>query len=350
MSEHTLVHGGQLTEIALRYNIPLEKWLDLSTGIAPTSYPVGLIPAMCWQRLPQHSDALLKAAQDYYQTPNLLATAGSQSIIQALPQLCISQCFADARVWLPAVGYQEHRKAWQNAHYQTLDYQDTPDIRLIKQGDIVLVINPNNPSGKLHTRQQLTELLLTISAKKGLLIIDEAFMDATPEHTMTPLLACNRDSSDNNINQDALIILRSVGKFFGLAGIRLGFVVAHDYWLKPIADVLGPWSVSGPAQYVGRQALTDRCWQQEQTTVLNRLSSALEGVLVQVFTRPIHGTTLFKTVITAQAPAIFEALCKQGIYIRLCDEKNALRFGIPNEQGLKQLESVLLSQPIQRLL
>ena len=350
MSGQMLIHGGQLSDIALRYNIAGEKWLDLSTGIAPTTYPVGLLPAMCWQRLPQQSEALLKAARDYYQTPSLLATAGSQSIIQALPQLCTLQGFAHTRVWLPVVGYQEHRKAWQSAHYQTLDYQDTPDITLIKQGDIVLVINPNNPSGKLHTRQQLTDLLLAVSAKKGVLIIDEAFMDATPEHTMATLLASHSNLLDNNINQDALIILRSVGKFFGLAGIRLGFVIARDYWLKPMADVLGPWAVNGPAQFVGIQALTDKRWQKEQRTALNHLSGRLESLLVEVFAQPIRGTSLFKTLLIPQAPALFHALCMQGIYVRLCDEKNALRFGIPDEQGLKQLESVLLSQSIQRLL
>ncbi|MEH6709816.1 MAG: threonine-phosphate decarboxylase CobD [Paraglaciecola polaris] len=338
-NEPALVHGGQLGEMAKRYHIARQNWLDLSTGIAPISYPVGLIPQACWQRLPQPSNALLSAARHYYRSTHLLATPGSQSIIQILPQLCKQRGFKAARVWLPIVGYQEHRKAWQNADFITLDYMDSPNVNLIGQGDIVLIINPNNPSGKLHTSAQLTNLLQMISVKNGLLIIDEAFMDATPEHSMAPLLSAN--TTHKQINQDALLILRSVGKFFGLAGIRLGFVIASDDWLTLIMHALGPWSVNGPAQYVGAQALADKHWQHAQREVLNNLSEALHNVLTTIFNVPVQGTTLFKTLLTAHAPALFDALCKQGIYVRLCDEGNALRFGIPDEQGIERLRKAL---------
>jgi cobalamin biosynthetic protein CobC len=141
-----------------------------------------------------------------------------------------------------------------------------------------------------------------------------------------------------------------VGKFFGLAGVRLGFVLASEFWLSAMSSSLGPWAVSGPAQFVGERALTDHRWQEEQRIVLTRLSSALETVLAQAFAQPVHGTSLFKTVHTPQAPAIFEALCQQGIYVRLCDENDALRFGIPHEQGLKRLEDTLHTVPVQQLL
>lgn len=348
-NDHPLIHGGQTAAIAKHYNISADKWLDLSTGIAPLAYPVGLLPAACWQRLPQHSEALLSAARSYYHTPHLLATAGSQSIIQILPQLCRQRGFAQARVWLPTVGYQEHRKAWKSAAFNTLDYVHSPDAKLLEQGDIVVLINPNNPSGKLHTKAQSTDLLAKVRAKNGLLIIDEAFMDTTPEHSMAPVPDKNNETPNSDNNQDRLIILRSVGKFFALAGIRLGFVIASDYWLIPIAHTLGPWSVSGPAQFVGLQALTDKPWQQAQRTELKRLSKTLEVLLTRVFTHPVRGTYLFKTVLTPHAPALFDALCQQGIYVRLCDEKNALRFGIPLEQGLRRLASALQTQAIKSL-
>jgi cobalamin biosynthetic protein CobC len=350
LNDHVLVHGGQLADIAKRYNIEADQWLDLSTGIAPFSYPVGILPAACWQHLPQNNEALLGAGRDYYQTSNLLATAGSQSIIQILPQLCRQRGFEQARVWLPTVGYQEHRKAWKNANFSTLDYLESPDPKLFKQGDIVLLINPNNPSGKLHNKAQLTNLLVEVSAQNGLLIIDEAFMDATPEHSMVPMPGIKNEAANSHNSKDRLIILRSVGKFFGLAGIRLGFVIASDDWLRPIAQTLGPWSVSGPAQYVGLQALTDTRWQQEQRSVLVRLSNALNTLLTRVFTHPVRGSSLFKTVLTPHAPALFDVLCQQGIYVRLCDEKNALRFGIPHEQGLLRLTYALQTQAIKRLL
>jgi cobalamin biosynthetic protein CobC len=366
LQEQALVHGGQLSNMARRYQIEEKDWLDLSTGIAPIAYPVGILPSACWQRLPQHNERLLQAARRYYQTPNVLPTPGSQSIIQMLPQFCSTRGFARSKVWLPKVGYQEHRKAWQKAGYQTIDYTDINELDQIKPKDIVLLINPNNPTGALYSKEHVCQLLEEIHSKQGLLIIDEAFMDATGQQSMAqelgrrnratsnPALSTETSSSsdyaDNTDKSEALIILRSVGKFFGLAGVRLGFVLASESWLSAMSSSLGPWAVSGPAQFVGERALTDHRWQEEQRIVLTRLSSALETVLTQAFAQPVQGTSLFKTVRTPQAPAIFEALCQQGIYVRLCDEKDALRFGIPHEQGLKRLEDTLHTAPLQQLL
>lgn len=386
--EQALVHGGQLSTMAKRYHIEEKDWLDLSTGIAPIAYPVGILPSACWQRLPQHSEQLSQVARRYYQTPNVLPTPGSQSIIQMLPQICASRGFARSQVWLPKVGYQEHRKAWQKADYQTVNYTDINELEQIKHKDIVLLINPNNPTGVLYSKEHVCQLLEHVHSKQGLLIIDEAFMDATQQQSMAQELDrrhraihlqpqnayltqqataatetnSKQNSSNNSANDcpanaphnidksDALIILRSVGKFFGLAGVRLGFVLASEPWLSAMSSSLGPWAVSGPAQFVGEQALTDHRWQEEQRIVLKRLSSALETVLAQAFAQPVHGTYLFKTVGTPHAPAIFEALCQQGIYVRLCDENDALRFGVPHEQGLKRLEYALHTAPIQQLL
>lgn len=355
-AEQPLMHGGQLSTMAQRYHIEEKDWLDLSTGIAPIAYPVGIIPTACWQRLPQNNEGLLHAARGYYQTHHLLPTPGSQSIIQMLPQLCRARGFANSRVWLPKVGYQEHRKAWQKDQYQTLDYTDVTELSQIGYKDIVLLINPNNPTGEHYPKAYVDQLHKDIHAKQGLLIIDEAFMDATPEESMVQAFRRLNSATPQQVGakhqdySDALIILRSVGKFFGLAGIRLGFVLANETWLNAMALLLGPWAVSGPALFVGEQALADKRWQEEQRVVLWRLSSALQSTLKQLFTQPVHGTLLFKTVHTPNAPAIFDALCQQGIYVRLCDEKDALRFGIANEQGLIRLKDALHTSPIQRLL
>ena len=357
IKEQALVHGGQLSTIAQRYQIEEKDWLDLSTGIAPIAYPVGIIPTACWQRLPQNNEGLLHAARGYYQTHNLLPTPGSQSIIQMLPQLCRARGFASSKVWLPKVGYQEHRKAWQKANFQTIDYTDVTELSQIEHEDIVLLINPNNPTGQLYPSEDVTALYSAIKAKQGLLIIDEAFMDTTPQQSMVQAFGRHnnypigqRDSAERQDNSDSLIILRSVGKFFGLAGIRLGFVLANEDWLNAMALSLGPWAVSGPALFVGEQALANTRWQEEQRVVLCRLSSTLKSILKQASTQTVQGTLLFRTVRIPHAPAIFEALCQQGIYVRLCDEKDALRFGIPDEQGLKRLENALNSSPVRQYL
>lgn len=334
-----LVHGGQLQAIAQHYEIPLDQWLDLSTGIAPNGYPVGQLPAQCWQRLPEPNHALLKAAQDYYTCDYLLPIAGSQSVIQLLPRLCREQGFATSRVWLPKVGYKEHQKAWQQADYKVHLYNNINELKVVEKGDIVVIINPNNPTGELLEYQHINALYQKLKDKQGLLIVDEAFMDATPQHSLLSALPCEQ-----------LIILRSVGKFFGLAGIRLGFVAAAPKWLTLFEQALGPWSISGPAQYVGAQALADKAWQHNQLNKLHDWSKVLEQLLSATFSCQIKGTVLFKTVLSPKAPDLFKALCQQGIYVRLCDEQNALRFGIPDEQGLSRLAQALTSDNVQALI
>lgn len=334
-----LVHGGQLQAVALRYAIPVEQWLDLSTGIAPIGYPVGQIPADYWQRLPQANSDLNRVASDYYGSEHLLPIAGSQSLIQLLPRLCRARDKINCRVWLPKIGYKEHQKAWQQDGYELLFYHTISELSSVEQGDIVLLINPNNPSGELVKLPQTSALLHELVAKNALLIVDEAFMDSTPQHSLI-----------STIPGEHLIVLRSVGKFFGLAGIRLGFTVAAPSWIARFKQALGPWSVNGPAQYVGIQALADKRWQQTQQVKLTTLSQALEQLLAATFKRPIYGTLLFKTVPIDTAPALFSALCQLGIYVRLCDEQNALRFGVPHEQGLIRLAAALNLNSIQTLL
>jgi cobalamin biosynthetic protein CobC len=138
-----------------------------------------------------------------------------------------------------------------------------------------------------------------------------------------------------------LFVLRSIGKFFGLAGIRLGFLSANQYWLDKLAELSNPWEVNGPAQFVATKALQDNQWQQHQLTSLRQLSDNLTSLLSQTFNQIPKGTLLFQTISLVNAPQVFDLLCKQGIYVRLCDEQNALRFGIPLNDGLLKLHLAL---------
>lgn len=327
-----LIHGGQLNKIAAQYAIPIEQWLDLSTGIAPVSYPIPAIPAEVWQRLPQPSDALQKAACDYYRTEHLLAIPGSQVIIQQLPHIAAQQGYGKSRVWLPKVGYQEHRKAWQGADYTVIFYQDIKELKHLDQQDVVVLINPNNPSGTVYSYEQVGQLFSHIEQKNGLLIIDEAFMDCSPQ-----------DSFIRQVTSEQLIVLRSVGKFFGLAGVRLGFVAASANWLGLFTAHLGPWSINGPAQYIAQQALSDKTWQTQQAKFLRSQSQQLAKLLQKTFKQTPKGTALFQTIQCEQAEMVFEQLCQQGVYVRLCDEKQALRFGIPLSKELLRLQLALES-------
>ena len=336
----TLVHGGQLQQIAEQYQIPVSDWLDLSTGIAPFAYPIPNIPLQAWQQLPQQNPALITAAKQYYQCSELIVTNGSQAIIKALPELYRQENTASRKVYLPERGYKEHAQAWTLAGYQLHFYQGSlPDIATLLPSSVLVVINPNNPTGQFFDRAVISQYHQKLKQLNGLLVLDEAFIDVMPKN-QSYCSEVNDNGEDNNI-----LILRSFGKFFGLAGIRIGFLVAGNYWCQKFKELLGPWQVNGPAQIIAEKALSDIAWHKEQCVKLHTLRLQQEAILWQAFpsklVSSIQGCDLFLTLSFHQADnakALYHLLCKQGVYCRLSDEKDTLRFGITKEENFKRLE------------
>lgn len=331
-----LIHGGQLQKVAKQYNIPAENWLDLSTGIAPLSYPIPEIPEQCYQALPQSNSDLNTVAKRYYDANKLLVTNGSQTIIKLLPALWRERNLQSTTVYLPEQGYKEHALAWQNTGFTLCWYQDElPNLKGIEDNSVLVVINPNNPTGKLFNRPTLESYQAKLANCGGLLVIDEAFIDVVkPSQSMT-----NRISYYENT-----LILRSFGKFFGLAGIRIGFLIAEESWLVKFREHLGPWQVNGPAQFIAEKALEDQDWQKQQQKNLKVLSTRLRATLVEnlpaELVLTISGTNLFQTVYFkegVEVEKLYVALCQQGIYVRLTDDKQALRFGLTKIEHFERL-------------
>jgi cobalamin biosynthetic protein CobC len=244
-------------------------------------------------------------------TPLILAAAGSQAIIQALPKLR-----ATCRVGVPDIGYAEQAYAWQQAGHQILPLPyDNLDV---KQLDVLIVINPNNPTGQCYSKEILLEWQQQLSRKGGWLIVDEAFMDVTPNNSLMPLSPL-----------PGLIILRSLGKFFGLAGARVGFAAAEMNLLHLLRDYLGPWTLTGPSREIAKQALIDKEWQKQTRVQLKQASLRLFNLLSQHGLKPDGGTALFQWVRTSKAEIIQENLARQGILVRLFKQHQSLRFGLP---------------------
>ena len=335
-----LIHGGQLQQVAKQYNNAPENWLDLSTGIAPLSYPIPEIPEKYYQVLPQSSDELETAAKHYYDANNLLITNGSQAIIKLLPTLWREQNQNSTTVYLPEQGYKEHALAWKTAGFTLCWYQDElPELSTIKDNSVLVIINPNNPTGQLYNQSTMIRYQKKLSTCGGLLVIDEAFIDVVkPSQSMT-----------NSVrNYKNTLVLRSFGKFFGLAGIRIGFLIGEKSWLAKFSENLGPWQVNGPAQFIAQKALADKCWQEEQQQNLKALSSRLRAILAEnlpfELITTITGTDLFQTVYFKECVNVesyYIALCQQGVYVRLTDDKHALRFGLAKVEQLERLVAAL---------
>lgn len=309
-----LEHGGALLAAAARYGIEPADWLDLSTGINPAGWPAPPVPAAVWQRLPEAEDGLVQAAAAYYGCSEILPVAGSQAAIQVLPRLR-----AASRVGVPHPAYAEHAHAWRAAGHAVLAWDAAMGVEAL---DVLVLVHPNNPGGQTYTPAELLDWHARLAARGGWLVVDEAFIDATPEASLAG--RCPRPG---------LIVLRSLGKFFGLAGARVGFVLAEPVVLDALGDRLGPWAVSAPSRWVARAALADTAWQQSARPVLLAAGARLADLLRSHGLAPAGGTALFQWVRIPDAAERHERLARQGILTRLFADPLSLRFGLPHHES-----------------
>ncbi|NOT68685.1 MAG: threonine-phosphate decarboxylase [Methylophilaceae bacterium] len=322
-----LEHGGNLANAATQYGIPQAAWLDLSTGINPNGYPIPPIPPAFWQHLPSAEDGLVVAASAYYGSRFALPTSGSQAAIQVLPALR-----APCRVAILIPMYQEHAHAWRRGGHEVNVFSEKPDTALLEQTDVLILCNPNNPTAARFQSADLLHWHKQLAKRGGWLVVDEAFMDASPEASIAQYS-----------HLDGLFVLRSLGKFFGLAGARVGFLLAAEEALHAMQAQLGPWPLNGAARFIAKQALKDKAWQQQNRIQLVRGSQRLAALLSQYDLAPQAGTALFQWVPTPKASAWHAHLAQQGIWVRLFAEFSALRFGLPPEDGWHRLEAALKS-------
>lgn len=314
-----LEHGGRLREAAAHYGIPLADWLDLSTGINPVGWPVPAIPSQAWQRLPENDDGLEEAAAAYFGNHRLLAVPGSQAAITTLPRL-----FAQARVaCLGSPVYAEHPHAWQSAGHHVSTYSHASLEAAANLTEIVVLCNPNNPTTESLSKERLLAAARKLAIRKCWLVVDEAFADATPEISLAPL--AGTDEAPN------LIVLRSLGKFFGLAGARVGFVIGAPQVLDPLSTLIGPWSLTGPSRWVATQALNDRQWQLETRAHLPPQSQGLAKLLAPL--GEVASNPLFAYLHYPRAAELDVFLAQRGILVRRFESPHALRFGLPDSDA-----------------
>lgn len=349
------VHGGALNAAAEFFGMPRQQWLDISTGINPTSWPVPEVPSYVWQRLPedqQNSDeSLEQAALAHYVNNNALADrqvaaanilpcAGSQQGIRLLPFLYANQHGhkSEAKVWVTSGSYAEHGIAWEEQGHRVRKVACDKISQLLTQQpvDVLILLNPDNPSGHRWPAEQLLKWWSILRRRGGWLIVDEAFMDMTPEHSIAA-----------EVEREGLFVLRSLGKFFGLAGLRLGFVLAAKKNTQRLHKMLGPWVVSHPAQYLGNLALRDNAWINKQRYELAQQSLRLASLLEQHTRCQCDGTDLFQTLYHEQSENLFNQLAQQGILVRFLSATSkapaGLRFGLPsnNAESWQRLDDAL---------
>lgn len=239
----------------------------------------------------------------------MLAVAGAQAAIQLIPKLAAP---AQARILAPT--YNEHAAALRTAGWQ-VDEVTTPAA--LEGADLAVVVNPNNPDGKTHTPEDL----LRLAARVGRLVVDESFADAQPDLSLAPKAA-----------QGRLIVLRSFGKFYGLAGVRLGFILGSDTDVATLTEMAGPWPVSGPAIAIGTAALSDRSWAEATVARLSADAARLDVLAQSTGWKCVGGTTLFRLYDTPDATAARDRLARHQIWTRMFPySRRWLRLGLPGQ-------------------
>jgi cobalamin biosynthetic protein CobC len=309
-----LEHGGNLDLALQRFGGRLDDWIDLSTGINRQPYPVPELAPRHWSALPSRSDIeqLHEAARQAYGTrAPIVAVAGAQAAIQLLPRLSPR---GPAKILAP--GYNEYASVLRIGGW---DVAEVADLKSLAPSDLAVVANPNNPDGRRHDPADLLALLARVSR----LVVDESFADAAPD------LSLAADAA-----RAGLLILRSFGKFYGLAGLRLGFVLGSMADVAALAALAGPWPVSGAAIEIGRRALLDRDWAAETSARLVRDASRLDGIVAQSqgWTL-VGGTPLFRLYETGDASAAQARLATARIWSRIfSDRPGWLRLGLPGAE------------------
>ena len=320
-----LDHGGNLDVAVKRYGGRLDDWIDLSTGINRRPYPVGELQSRHWSALPSCSDidSLHEAArQAYATTAPVLATAGAQAAIQLLPRLA-----AGGRARILAPTYNEYAAVLNAAGWSV---EDVADLEALAGVDLAIVVNPNNPDGRQHDPAKLLALLPRV----GRLIVDESFADAVPGLSLAP-----------EAGRPGLVILRSFGKFYGLAGLRLGFVLGDEADVAALAGMLGPWPISGAAIEIGRRALLDRDWASATIARLASASSWLDALAKGVDWTLVGGTPLFRLYETRDANAAQERLAGARIWSRVFKNRPSwLRLGLPGSDEERARLAAALSR------
>ncbi|RMJ02739.1 Threonine-phosphate decarboxylase [Marinobacter litoralis] len=330
-------HGGRLEAAVRKWGIPREQWLDLSTGINPVPYPVPVIPMEVWQRLPEPDDGLEDIIRNWAGAPAdaaCLPVAGSQQAIMALPAVR-TRLHGLGQVAVPMPGYREHGHAWHRAGFDVVGISAeqalADDLDWLDSVDVVVWINPNNPTGQVLLPERLLAWRERLQRNGGWLVVDEAFMDTTPEFSVC---------SDAGL--PGLTILRSLGKFYGLAGVRAGSLLCDPSIAEPLQRVLGPWALGGPARYIKARALVDTEWQDKNRVRLQREAKKLSDILGAAGLALLGGTALFQTVRTDDSLLLADRLAAQGVLVRAFDAPRMLRFGLAADEGQwRRLEAAL---------
>ena len=313
-TDHTRIappdHGGGIDAACARWGGARGDWLDLSTGINPRPYPIPPLPADAWTALPDHAAhaALEQAARRFWAIPDsaaVIAAPGASALIARIPAL-----LPPAQVAIPGPTYNEHARAFRACGWTVID----------SATEATVIVHPNNPDGRLHP-----------APNTPFRVIDESFCDVMPDATHM-----------GEATRPGTLILKSFGKFWGLAGARLGFAIGDPALIARLHPMLGPWAISGPALTIATDALSNPAWADATRARLATDAARLDAMMLTAGIAPLGGTPLFRLYDTPDAAAWQDRLARHRILARIFPYSTRwLRLGLPDGAGWARLQDAL---------
>lgn len=321
-------HGGKIETARALFPQVRAPWIDLSTGISPWAYPFAPLSSEVFTRLPSPEsladlEAAAAASFGVADTAHVVAMPGSDLALRVLARV-----FAGRRVAVVRPGYSGHVLAWGKGACVSQIAVDEIE-RAALEHEVVVLANPNNPDGRWIERERLLAVAALLRQRGGTLVVDEAFADIAPERSLCGVL-CDGAAE--------ILVLRSFGKFYGLAGVRLGFVAtAGSSSGRALGNAsraaIGDWPVSGVAIAIATEAYRDFSWQREHRARLASMAQRLDRLLTEAGTEIVGGTALFRLARCADGDALFQHLLSHGILTRpFTSDPQLVRFGLPGEE------------------
>jgi cobalamin biosynthetic protein CobC len=316
-----LAHGGDLAAARQMFPNAPEPFIDLSTGINPYPYALPPLPPEIFARLPDRASVrrLAEIAARYYGAPSadhVLPAPGTQIL---LPQ--VAMLVPPGRATILHTTYAEHARAASLAGHSVVEVSSADQLG---PAALATVVNPNNPDGRILSRSELLGVADELRPRGGILVVDESFAD----------VALADKSLSGDVERGNIVVLRSFGKFFGLAGLRLGFALAAPSLVTRLELSLGPWAVAGPAILVGQKALADETWRRRTLLSLAQAAERLDVLLAGSGREIVGGTSLYRLTRSADAPELFNRLGSAGILTRrFTEDVTWLRWGLPQSEA-----------------
>jgi threonine-phosphate decarboxylase len=332
------VHGGDVWKISEKYHIPLDQVIDFSVPLNPMGTPKKALQSIrqhlsLIKNYPDPAHEWLIATFSNYvgaKPNNVIVGSGSTELIYLFVEVFLN---GEDDVVIPIPVFNEYKKATMkvggrplflkcdSAENFHLDLEKL-EKAISKKTRIIFICNPNSPTGNLYEKEDVLRIVRLAAEKNVLVFLDEdyvEFVDDAKRYSMAEYV-----TRYNN-----LFVLRSLTKFFGLAGLRMGFGIASSDIVDALKRAKMPWTVNSLAMFAAEEAVKDDDFIKRSRLMISRSKKQMQKALQMIPWLRVYPseTNFFLVEITKgslTSTQLKEGLERKGLLIRDCSDFDGL--------------------------